>query len=177
MAFGRPGDVSGSGPGGRGGRASAEPSPTTTPASTKPTSTRIAAAGITTGCGPGLYCPGSGVTREQMATFLARALRPAAGGQRPLHRHRRQHPRRQHQCHRRRRDHHRMLGHAFLPDPGGDPRPDGYVSGQGPRAARRAPRSPTPTWPTRPTPPTSPPSPRPASPRGAGEPTTARSIR
>jgi S-layer family protein len=34
----------------------------------------IAAAGITTGCGPGLYCPGSGVTREQMATFLARAL-------------------------------------------------------------------------------------------------------
>ena len=32
------------------------------------------AAGITTGCGPSLYCPGSGVTREQMATFLARAL-------------------------------------------------------------------------------------------------------
>jgi len=35
----------------------------------------IAAAGITTGCGPGLYCPGSPVTREQMATFLARALK------------------------------------------------------------------------------------------------------
>ena len=34
----------------------------------------IAAVGITTGCGPNLYCPGLGVTREQMATFLARAL-------------------------------------------------------------------------------------------------------
>lgn len=34
----------------------------------------IAAAGITTGCGPGLYCPALSVTREQMATFLARAL-------------------------------------------------------------------------------------------------------
>jgi hypothetical protein len=34
----------------------------------------IAAAGITTGCGPGIYCPGLSVTREQMATFLARAL-------------------------------------------------------------------------------------------------------
>jgi hypothetical protein len=34
----------------------------------------IAAAGITTGCGPGLYCPALPVTREQMATFLARAL-------------------------------------------------------------------------------------------------------
>ena len=34
----------------------------------------IAAAGITTGCGPSLYCPALAVTREQMATFLARAL-------------------------------------------------------------------------------------------------------
>jgi len=34
----------------------------------------ISAVGITTGCGPALYCPGSPVTREQMATFLARAL-------------------------------------------------------------------------------------------------------
>ena len=42
----------------------------------------IAAAGITTGCGPGLYCPSAGVTREQMATFLARALHlaPVASG-------------------------------------------------------------------------------------------------
>ena len=34
----------------------------------------IAAAGITTGCGPGLYCPFDWVTREQMASFLARAF-------------------------------------------------------------------------------------------------------
>ena len=30
--------------------------------------------GITTGCGPDLFCPNSVVTREQMATFLSRAL-------------------------------------------------------------------------------------------------------
>jgi Tol biopolymer transport system component len=35
---------------------------------------RIAAAGITTGCAPGLYCPTGLVTRGQMASFLARAL-------------------------------------------------------------------------------------------------------
>jgi hypothetical protein len=30
--------------------------------------------GITLGCGSGKFCPGAGVTREQMASFLARAL-------------------------------------------------------------------------------------------------------
>ena len=40
---------------------------------------RLAQAGVTTGCGPGRFCPGVTVTREQMASFLARALRlPAA---------------------------------------------------------------------------------------------------
>lgn len=34
----------------------------------------IAAAGITTGCGPALYCPTLPVTREQMAVFLIRAM-------------------------------------------------------------------------------------------------------
>jgi hypothetical protein len=34
----------------------------------------IAQAGITTGCGPGLYCPFDWVTREQMASFLQRAF-------------------------------------------------------------------------------------------------------
>ena len=34
---------------------------------------RIADAAITTGCGPGLYCPKDYVTREQMAAFLARS--------------------------------------------------------------------------------------------------------
>ena len=35
---------------------------------------RVAAAGITNGCGPGRYCPSDVVTREQMAAFLHRAL-------------------------------------------------------------------------------------------------------
>lgn len=35
----------------------------------------IAAAGITAGCGVGLYCPTNPVTREQMATFLARGFK------------------------------------------------------------------------------------------------------
>lgn len=40
---------------------------------------RLAQAGITGGCGPGRYCPLRGVTREQMASFLARAFNlPAA---------------------------------------------------------------------------------------------------
>ena len=34
----------------------------------------LAAAGITTGCGPGRYCPAEPMTRAQMATMLARAL-------------------------------------------------------------------------------------------------------
>lgn len=34
----------------------------------------VAAEGITSGCGPGDYCPSRTVTRAQMATFLARAL-------------------------------------------------------------------------------------------------------
>ena len=35
---------------------------------------RIATAGISNGCQPGLYCPTSPVTREQMAAFLHRGL-------------------------------------------------------------------------------------------------------
>ena len=36
--------------------------------------------GITFGCGPGLYCPNGQVTRDQMASFLARAAKlPATG--------------------------------------------------------------------------------------------------
>lgn len=34
---------------------------------------RVAAAGITMGCAPDRYCPSGAVTREQMASFLARA--------------------------------------------------------------------------------------------------------
>jgi uncharacterized protein YkwD len=35
---------------------------------------RLAAAGVTNGCGGGRYCPGAAVTREQMAAFLHRAF-------------------------------------------------------------------------------------------------------
>jgi hypothetical protein len=35
---------------------------------------RLAAAGVTTGCGTRLFCPGGAVTRGQMAAFLHRAL-------------------------------------------------------------------------------------------------------
>jgi hypothetical protein len=41
---------------------------------------RVAAAGITTGCAAGRYCPTSVVTREQMASFLARALHLGPAG-------------------------------------------------------------------------------------------------
>jgi hypothetical protein len=42
----------------------------------------IAAAGITAGCGPAVFCPRDPVTREQMAAFLTRplSLPPATGG-------------------------------------------------------------------------------------------------
>jgi hypothetical protein len=36
---------------------------------------KIAKAGITTGCGPGKYCPSGIVLRDQMASFLAKALK------------------------------------------------------------------------------------------------------
>jgi S-layer homology domain len=39
---------------------------------------RLAASGITHGCGPGRYCPHALVTRQEMAAFLARALDLAA---------------------------------------------------------------------------------------------------
>lgn len=35
---------------------------------------QLAAEGITSGCGPGLFCPESNVTREQMAAFLSRTF-------------------------------------------------------------------------------------------------------
>jgi hypothetical protein len=36
--------------------------------------------GVTKGCGPAVYCPSASVTREQMASFLVRALELPAGG-------------------------------------------------------------------------------------------------
>ena len=40
----------------------------------EPDINRMAAAGVTNGCGSGLYCPTQAITREQMAAFLHRAL-------------------------------------------------------------------------------------------------------
>ena len=34
----------------------------------------VAAAGVTLGCGDGLFCPAGAVSRDQMASFLARAF-------------------------------------------------------------------------------------------------------
>jgi len=34
----------------------------------------LAASGITSGCGGGLFCPGATLTRRQMAVFLSKAL-------------------------------------------------------------------------------------------------------
>ena len=45
---------------------------------------RIAAAGITLGCAPGLFCPEQAVTREQMASFLVRAYRLPTGAANPF---------------------------------------------------------------------------------------------
>lgn len=42
---------------------------------------RIAAAGLTVGCGPGVYCPDQYMTRAEFATMSVRALKlPASGG-------------------------------------------------------------------------------------------------
>ena len=40
----------------------------------------LAAAGVTQGCGEGVFCPKAPVTRQEMASFLVRALdlRPSA---------------------------------------------------------------------------------------------------
>jgi hypothetical protein len=40
----------------------------------QPDINRLAAAGITNGCGGGRYCPNDSVTRAEMASFIARAL-------------------------------------------------------------------------------------------------------
>jgi hypothetical protein len=45
---------------------------------------RVAAAGITLGCGPGLYCPHGAVTREQMASFLVRGYHLPANPTNPF---------------------------------------------------------------------------------------------
>lgn len=45
---------------------------------------RVAAAGITLGCAPGLYCPDAPVSREQIASFLVRAYQLPGGAVSPF---------------------------------------------------------------------------------------------
>jgi hypothetical protein len=40
----------------------------------EPDINRLAAAGVTTGCAPGRFCPAASITRQEMASFLARIL-------------------------------------------------------------------------------------------------------
>ena len=42
---------------------------------------RLAAAGVSTGCAPGIYCPDEPITRAQMAAMIARALDLGPGGE------------------------------------------------------------------------------------------------
>jgi hypothetical protein len=45
----------------------------------------LGAQNVTLGCGPGLYCPGGSVTRDAMASFIAKAIvAPGGGGAVPL---------------------------------------------------------------------------------------------
>ena len=83
---------------------------------------RVAAAQISLGLGDGTYDPSSIVTREQMASFLARAMGLAACRWGPLRRCERN-PRREHQRRSQRRGHARMRRRrdALLPEgPGAD---------------------------------------------------------
>ena len=45
----------------------------------------LAASGVTGGCATGRYCPDNGVTREQMASFIARAADLATSDSNPLY--------------------------------------------------------------------------------------------
>ena len=89
---------------------------------------RLAAAGITLGCGPSLYCPNANVTRAQMASFLVRALGLTAGRRhRRLHRRRGLDARGRHQPVEVRRADHWLHGDDVLPCGERHPRPDGGV--------------------------------------------------
>ena len=92
---------------------------------------RIAAAGITTGCGGGKYCPNEAVTRAQMATFLDSRAGSARHVRGLLHRRREQLPRAGHQPPRGVGHHDRMHGNEVLPEQDRDPRTDGRVPASG----------------------------------------------
>ena len=96
---------------------------------------RLARAGITQGCAPGRFCPDQAVTRAQMATFLARALKLPASSRNYFRDDRGLVPRRRHQPARQSGHHPGLRPGAVLPRPGGDPGPDGHVPGESAQTA------------------------------------------
>ena len=96
----------------------------------------LAAAGITDGCGAGRYCPDRLVRRDQMATFLSRALAFAPTDDRLLRRRRRVHPRAEHQSHRGHRRDDRLRALDVLPGRPGHARADGGIPAPGARLSR-----------------------------------------
>ena len=94
----------------------------------------VAKAGIATGCAATKYCPAALVSREQMASFLARALKLSRHRPRRLHRRRAEHPRAQHQPRREGRGGHRLRQQQVLPHRQRHPWPDGRLPPPGLRA-------------------------------------------
>ncbi len=87
----------------------------------------IANEGISAGCGPELFCPRAVVTREQMASFIARALNLPAAHAGLLHRRQRQRTRGRHQPCRARRNLRGLRPRPVLPARQRDPRADGEL--------------------------------------------------
>ena len=93
----------------------------------------VAKAGIATGCAPGKYCPTCRISREEMASFLARALKLAAPPPMPSPT-TREHPRAQHQPRREGRGGHRLRRQQVLPHRQRHPGPDGRLPPPGLRS-------------------------------------------
>ena len=85
----------------------------------------VAREGIASGCGTNLFCPSGLVKRDQMASFLSRALDLSGAGTERLHRRQRQPPRGQHQPRGPRWHRERLRRHPVLPIGQRHPRPDG----------------------------------------------------
>ena len=93
---------------------------------------------ITVGCGNSYFCPTRGVTRGQMASFLARALNLPVAGSRLLQRRRRLDLRGRHQPGGGGGHHRRMRRRFVLPGQRHDPGPDGHLSDPSLRSSRLA---------------------------------------
>ena len=92
---------------------------------------RIAEAGITSGCGPSLYCPDGQRDPRADGQLPGPGIRPAGHRDRLLQRRRDVIPRGQHQPHPGGRHHHRLQRHDVLPQGPRHPRPDGGLPAPG----------------------------------------------